>query len=802
MRHMLWCLLLTLATVGCHSDASAPSPPLTPDQPGTPALGGAAVTGDLLQSAVGIFTLTIDPISLQASTALEATRAAQANDDLYLLPVTNFMTPATFQVLSVASEGSNLTVRWRFQHPIAAPSDPGGAPSATNRADLGFAGMALLLLDAPSASGNTYFSTVVANTDLCPAPDGYFQPYGLLDLPGYTANCFPFVQLVDEREDSREGVSNLGSAVGNYGSLGWTRAKLGAAAPFNKWTGFGVLHQGQASINTFTFDRIAMAAAGPIDFRVAFIAKYADPRQGTTQEAQRANRLPPSLPDATKFAYRMPHGAPDVQRLQFLGEVGGLRANMASSTTLRFHLEDWDARATASTFSDLSQEPDVHKVAINEAGLPDMAVCIPGLRGGVSDSESFNIPQDVLADDSAVGGDVVEDSGEPMDALYYAHTLDQPVLTNQTPGVFTGMARSRDQEPVALMLPLDADLIPVAAPPANTTFTAFQVTLGEPDLPPVIANVAVQTPVSDGGTLTITMSGIDDPELQDITVEADWDDNGSFTVCSPVLTAPYPASQQFISPITYVKGVADPDMRDLPIRYRDTAGNEVTVSPLRTFEVRACVASNIIFNANFESQVGDNAWIGGHNFDPPLNNHDGNRVQGDRGTSYWRASEIMYCDKYILHTVLDQHILCTGWDTPTDFCPIEDCTCYPDDYQTNVDNNVVSPRIDLTGKTRAFLRFDSVVDAPFSDFPRWLIYMSIDDGQSWGTPIWDKADYELSIDGRDRDILLELPAWVLGQSQCRLRFQFTAEGFDAYDVMDGWANAGWAIDRVRVNACP
>src|SRR5262249_1117007 len=140
--------------------------------------------------------------------------------------------------------------------------------------------MVLFLTDVASATGSTFFANgtdnVVANTGLVTNADAYYKPGGLLTLTGVTANTFPYRQLVDESgaDGGRVGISNGGSLDGNFGANGWTLSELGSAAPYNKWTGYGVLHQGQSASNTVVLDRAALAAAGSFSLDVSIIAKY------------------------------------------------------------------------------------------------------------------------------------------------------------------------------------------------------------------------------------------------------------------------------------------------------------------------------------------------------------------------------------------------------------------------------------------------------------------------------------------------------------------------------------------------
>ncbi|HYE79322.1 MAG TPA: hypothetical protein VEI97_15160, partial [bacterium] len=416
-------------------------------------------------------------------------RGAQANDDLYLLPITRFLRNNSLSVTAVRRNGATIDLTYEVTHPFAGPSDPAGTPTATNRADLGIAGMVLFLVDVPTAGGNTYFDEgaqgqVVANTTLVTNPDAYFRPRAMVPTPGL-ANTFPYKLLVDETASlhgSRVGISNGGQATGNFGADGWTRDELGGTAPFNKWTGFGVLHQGQAATNTLSLDAGFFAGGSRYTFEAAIIAKYNDPRGGATAQEKRANRLPPPTPDHTRFAYRMPHGALDVQRIVFRGTTGtGFRTNEASSAILQFHLEDWDARAPETMLGDLAAEPDVTLVAEGESGLPGFAVSIPGVIGGPGVVDVWDPASAVMDDDTAVGGDPSLDSGRPGDALFYAREVIKAAGSGETAGTYTGMARAIDPEPGGLVLKLDENLNPLTADaPTQEVYQVFRVEMEGP----------------------------------------------------------------------------------------------------------------------------------------------------------------------------------------------------------------------------------------------------------------------------------------------------------------------------------
>lgn len=506
MRSLPGWLAATAAVtaLGC-SQGSGPLQPTAASVPNA-ALGGVLQEGSHLQAALGIYRVEVDPDSLQATVALLEQRSGQANDDLYLLPIDNFLRPNSLRVTGVRSTIDTLLVDYVITHPFNGPTNLDGAATAANRADLGVAGFALFLMDVPSASGNTYFGDRVANTSTILNADAYWAPGGLLQL-STTANLFPYKLFVDESgaDGNRVGISNGGDSRGNYGGDGWTRGNIGFSN--NGWTGYGVLHQGQSAANTV---ELAKAGLTSFSFDVALVAKYNDPRGGTTSAEKRANRLPPVLPDFTRFAYRMPHGALDVQKITFLGSSDLYVTGSLSTSTLAFHVEDWDARAAETFLGDLSDDPVLSNVAAGEAGLPTVSVCIPGVTGTPADVVNF--APGVLDDDSPYGGDAAEDSGRPDDALCYADAVNSIPAGPDTAGTYTGLVRVTDPELTQISDPnfiveLDGNLQPVSVNiPEPVTYQVF--------------TVEVQTPVVDQG-FAVTFGGVGSEEARAFTIGPD-----------------------------------------------------------------------------------------------------------------------------------------------------------------------------------------------------------------------------------------------------------------------------------------
>lgn len=524
MRQLAYAFLplFLAAMIGCQG-SSSPISPSSSVAESKVELGAIASSPGLMESALGLYRLSVDPESSSATIDLLASRGLAANDDLYALSITNFLRRDSIKLRSVTRTATTLDVEYTFEHPFPAPSDPAGLPNgSTNRADLGIAGRLLVLADVASGTGNTYFTDVVANTQLVTNADAYYQPKGLLTLTAI-ANCFPSKVLVNESgpDGNRDnGIVNGGDPTGNFGSDGWTRGEFGATN--DGWTGFGVLHQGQRSRDTISLALSEMTTG--VDLTLAVLAKYNDPRGGTNSVTKRGNRLPPATPEATKFAYRMPHGALDVEQLAFLAESGGFEPNTISASTLQFRVVDWDARATETAFPELSEDGDVTTVAQGESGLPTLAVCIPGVLGDANTVETF-AAGDLKDDDSAAGGDPEADSGRPEDALYFERLVSKAAGSGQGSGNFTGLARATDNEPSTLVIALDGTtLVPLTVGlPEAVSYQAFTVFLGTSNLPPESAgSIGLQlNPDCLGSPASFTIINADlvitDPESDAIT---------------------------------------------------------------------------------------------------------------------------------------------------------------------------------------------------------------------------------------------------------------------------------------------
>lgn len=489
--------LVVWTVAGCQGTPSTPD--ITQPLSDSPRFAG-------YQSCVAMSTLTIDPVALSATIEAVPLRTSTSTGDIYVVEVSNFFRGPVMSAIGVERNGATLDLHYEVAHPFPAPIDPLLPPNGfSNRADLGFAGDLCFLVDVTSAQGHTFFTDRVANTSVIVNPSSYYSPEGLLPANNLTANLFPCQVLVDERGNgNRVGISNGGNPTGNYGTDGWTRAELGPDR--TGWTGYGILHHGQTVRSTLSLD-VAALGDSPIRVPVALLAKYNDPRGGATPEEKRANRLPAAVPDHLQFAYRMPHGSLDVERLDIASIDGRFELDTISVITLGLHLLDWDSRGRITSVADLAFEPIVTSVLASEAGLPDVALCIPGVLGDATVFDDWDPSVHVIDDDSAVGGDPGQDSGHPGDPLYYRKLVEKSAGSGQVAGTYVGFLRVSDPESFAATtsyVPLGSDLLPLTIDlPVPVRYYAFPVELRTPQ-PPSTSWVVIR-----GGTQREYAAGVD-----------------------------------------------------------------------------------------------------------------------------------------------------------------------------------------------------------------------------------------------------------------------------------------------------
>ncbi|MEO7993883.1 MAG: hypothetical protein ABI743_05750 [bacterium] len=606
MKAIVWgitSLLTVLGTAyGCSGGGDTPlvpaggsGPATTPTLSGTtPELSGPVISGGLAQSSLGVFHVEVDTTSGSARTTLA--RSAQSSDNTYELSIENFLTTDSLRIDRVEPNPSTIDLHFTVTHPLPAPFDLHAPASAANRADLGAALRLLLFTTVDTPTGHTFFagdSAVIANTTLVANPDGYCRPAGLLQLPGdAVANTFPYVLVVDEAANdgsgNRVGIAGVlgNDGRGNYDPQegGWQGSNIGGH--HDGWTGYGVLHQGQSATSVVRLSRAALGAGEHFSFDAALLAKYMDPRGGTSVTSKRANRLPQEPVDTASFSYRMPYGALDCEAVRFEGESGGLAPGAASVTTLRFHVRDWDARATETTLADLGLDPNISFVQRAGSGAPVLSVDIPGV---LTTPVTFQAA-DLMDNDSAYGGDAAVDTGAAGDELFFQHSIAKPALPSETSGLKTGLLRVQDVEAFdgargEYYTALAHDLVPLAPElvPAPETFLPFQVLVVEPNLPPS-ATAQLQggvTSIRSGATLSVLATSYTDAESNPGSFEVDFrDEGGFFSDISPVTVTtagPFPFSLGTSPPI-YNNSSASPILATCAIHYNDAFHPAQTIS--------------------------------------------------------------------------------------------------------------------------------------------------------------------------------------------------------------------------------
>ncbi|MCG3151118.1 MAG: hypothetical protein GEEBNDBF_00387 [bacterium] len=545
MRKVTWAGigLIVLSIYGC----SRGSGPLTPGGPASAPLptggtiGTRVITGASTTSPLGLFTFAVD--AAQGTAEVTLSRQGEASDNLYELSIEDFTTSDTIKVESVDVTPTTVDLKIRVTHPIPAPTNLDGPTSSRNRADLGAALRLLLLHDVQATDGNTFFANddpVIANTAVIANAHGFFKPAGLVQLPpSFKANTFPYLLVVDEAANdgtgNRDGVAGIAGAFGqgNYDPAlgGWQRHNIGPAN--NGWTGYGLLHQGQAALLNLRLHRTDLAAGEQFTFDAVLLAKYLDPRGGNTGSQRRGNRLPKADGDPVAFAYRMPYGALDLEAVMVHGESGGWRPDLATSTTMQFHVRDWDAFAGETTLSELMNEPNLAMNQIGGSGFPAIWIDVPEI---LSEPVAFD-SADMKADDTAFGGDPTIDTGMPGDALFFQKTLTKPAGSGQVPGTYWGMLRLVDPEDFdsnrsSYTTPVDKNLVPLAEAvrPRVRTYQKISFLVANPNGAPTATAMFAGgvTNVISGGSLQAQVLSYNDPETEPGSFTIDYDVTDGF----------------------------------------------------------------------------------------------------------------------------------------------------------------------------------------------------------------------------------------------------------------------------------
>lgn len=610
---------LALGLVGCSGSTKSPTAPNRPvgttvDLLDNPIFNDQRSNGSLAGiTGLGGATFQINP---EAGTGeVLPLRGVAATDDSYLLSLQNFFSAKHIRITNIESTVDDLVIGYSIEHPFPAPANLAAPPNgSTNRADLGITGRAVFLADVASATGNTYFSDVVANTDLFGNMDGYIQPAGTIpQAAGLTATAFPYKLIVDEAAGatgSRDGISNTGSPKGNYRPTdGWQQNNMGATN--DQWTGFDYLHQGQTSLNTITLSKAGLTSG--FSFDVVILAKYTDPRGGITAAEKRSNRLPSATGDVQKFVYRLPYAALDVASSNYRGESGGLQPNVAlSSTNVRLTVRDWDARATVTSRPDVSDDSDPTTVEAGAPGAPVVTVDIPTVT-------TAPVAATLTDDDTIIGGDVAPETGESNDELYFvASVLNTAATPSQTPGTVTGMARITDvsdgTDRSAYEFVLDPDLNLITNPadkPKLEIFQAFEVGIGGTANDPPMATIDLQggpNPlVASAGNVVFLLQTEVDTESDTVLYDIDTAYSGSFVPDATGVDPANPPSTLFTGTAPVNSGASNLAV-EARVRYYDTAHILTPIEIILPYEV-APAGANLPPTATIVLQGGPNPTI-------------------------------------------------------------------------------------------------------------------------------------------------------------------------------------------------
>lgn len=396
MRTLCWWSLVgaaTAALMGCSS-SSTPTEPAAAALPSSNDSFAIHTEQGMVVSNAGHFRMRVDVTTMTGEIVPVVDRSASVIGDQYNLPINQFFTAfgGGFELTTVGLDGGgNVVVGYTIQHPFAAPSNLAGPATAANRADLAVTGRVVFLTPAPSGLVDDENSalnqddytftfgaeTIVANTKVVKDADGYYDPVDMVNLANFPAqngaNAWPYKVLVNESLNPRKAtaggaaISNGGNEAGNYnaGAGGWQNATIGSNNA--SWTGYGALHQGQIASNSITFDP-DLAEGGSFELDFVAIAKYIDPRGGTTSTEKRANRLPSS--DPSKFAYRMPWGAQDVENIgiQSLTLTGGTPGDLVVGVV------DYDFGATEDAGFPGAGGTNLDQIPVGTAGLTAIEV--------------------------------------------------------------------------------------------------------------------------------------------------------------------------------------------------------------------------------------------------------------------------------------------------------------------------------------------------------------------------------------------------------------------------------------------
>ncbi|MEO7995153.1 MAG: hypothetical protein ABI743_12205 [bacterium] len=389
MRTLCWWSVVgvaTMALMGCSS-----STPVNPEGASLPAsnVKGYVDPSGLMAANAGEFQINVNLKTGKSTITPIVARNGNAIGDLYFLKVNQFgleiseVTVANYDVVN-----NTVDLGYQVAHSFAAPANPAGPATAANRADLGVSGRVCFLQDAPSGrvadntsalnTGDYEFTfgtaTEVMNAKAILNADGYYDPAGMLSTtPANGTTAYPFKTLVNDGvADSRThttdntALARGADSTGNYATTTNWSASSAVTASHIGYTGYGVLHQGTKAKNSITVN--VAPGAEEVTLTTAIIANYTDPRGGANAAEKRANRLPTN--DPTKYAYRMPHGAVDMEQITVGNATGTLGAAAASTQAWDVSIVDQDASTTVG--AGLGEIPNASGVASIEAASAEL----------------------------------------------------------------------------------------------------------------------------------------------------------------------------------------------------------------------------------------------------------------------------------------------------------------------------------------------------------------------------------------------------------------------------------------------
>lgn len=450
-----------LALLGCGSS----DPVATPQAHVSPEVDLRSITTPegISTGAVGVYTLVRDPAD-PLNALLEIARTGQAQGDQYELSIRPFLLPTSLQILGSAAGPNNTTdYSLRFTHPIAMPANLTPPVSATKRVDL-FVFDVNLVLTVP---GNDllFGGAVRTNLTAMESASGYRQLGPMVTTASIGiingTNTFPYRLLTK---------ANHTDPRGNYdAATGWIGNEY--LAP----RGYDVIAQGAQADTTM---RIANSIATPLP--IVVMAKYMDPRAGTTAVQKRSNRLPNA--DPTKCRYFLPQTAGDLQRIDLM-TAGDLVDNASSQLAIATAtVLDWDNLATVATtypnHAAITQVAEQSKPTQIEVSIPQLKTS--GTFAGTLGASSGVINEFVTLSTAV-------------------NNVDQSFTVSDPAGVAVrGLLRVKDTQdftnPAEFIL--NETLVPQALPPGFEPSTRYQLVTVTVKPGTIAPNITAVTPLT------------------------------------------------------------------------------------------------------------------------------------------------------------------------------------------------------------------------------------------------------------------------------------------------------------------